>query len=240
VLPAIILAAGDSTRMGSPKALLRDPSGQTFIGRIAATLRTAGLTDIIIVTGRHHDDIAQALAGGDAHRQVRLARNEDPSRGQLSSLWTGLDACPADASGVVVTLVDVPFVTAETVRGVIEAWSRTGAPIVRPAYRERRGHPVIFDERLFVELRGTALEAGARAVVSAHYQEIVNVEVDDPGCVVDVDTPSEYRQAIETGFGIPSAAPDASRLAPEAATTREGGSRFEDDPRPANGSDLKD
>ena len=126
----------------------------------------------------------------------RVVRNEEPSRGQLSSLWTGLDACPAGTEAIAVTLVDVPLVTPATIELVIAAWLRTGAPIVRPSFGARRGHPVIFDRTVFEELRRAPLDVGARAVLSAHYHEIVNVPVDDPGCLVDVDTPEDYAKEI--------------------------------------------
>jgi molybdenum cofactor cytidylyltransferase len=196
VLTAIVLAGGDSSRMGSPKALLTDPEGLTFVARIATAMRAAGLTDIVIVTGRHHDEIVGALDRLPSAGALRVMRNEEPSRGQLSSLWVGLDACRHDTDAADVTLVDVPFVAPATIAAVIAAWSNGRPPIVRPSFRGRRGHPVIFDRRLFDELRRAPLEVGARAVVGAHYAESVDVPVDDPGCLVDVDTPADYRRAI--------------------------------------------
>jgi CTP:molybdopterin cytidylyltransferase MocA len=194
---AIILAAGESSRMGSPKALLTDRSGESFVARIVTTMRDAGVDECIIVTGRHHDEIAQAVDSLRLQPKPQIVRNDDPGRGQLSSLWTGLNACPRGTDAVAVTLVDVPFVTVETVRAVIDAWARTGAPIARASFGERRGHPVIFDRTLFDELRHAPLDVGARAVLSAHYDAIVNVAVDDPGCLVDVDTPADYKRAVE-------------------------------------------
>jgi len=196
VIAAIILAAGDSSRMGSPKALLSDPQGDPFVTRIAASMRAAAVTEIVVVTGRHHDEITECVARSALRPLPRVVRNEEPSRGQLSSLWTGLDACPAGTEAIAVTLVDVPLVTPATIELVIAAWLRTGAPIVRPSYGGRRGHPVIFDRTVFDELRRAPLDVGARAVLSAHYHEIVNVPVDDPGCLVDVDTPEDYAKEI--------------------------------------------
>lgn len=192
MLPALILAAGDSTRMGFPKALLQTPAGRPFVASIARTCAAAGITDIVVVTGRDHDRIAEALAHERLPVSPRIVRNPDPSRGQLSSLLIGLDAMPADAPAVAVTLVDVPLLTAETVRLVISEWQRTQAPIVRPARGDRHGHPVVFDRRLFQELRNAPLDVGAKAVVRAHADEIVNVQVTDAGCLVDVDTPRDY------------------------------------------------
>src|SRR5687767_9303185 len=192
MLPGVILAAGDSTRMGSPKALLLTRDGRPFVAAIAETFAAAGITEIVVVTGRDHERITAALAHERLPAPPEVVRNLDPSRGQLSSLLLGIDSLPAAAPAAVVTLVDVPLMTAETVRLVISEWRRTGAPIVRPAIGERHGHPVVFDRRLFQELRQAPLDVGAKAVVRAHSAEIVNVPVTDTGCLVDVDTPGDY------------------------------------------------
>lgn len=184
--------------MGSPKASLTDPEGVPFIVRIVSSMREAGLPDVVVVTGRHHDVIVDVLARSPVYGFVRVVRNPDPSRGQLSSLWTAMDACAAGSEGLAMTLVDIPMVAPTTIVGVIEAWRRTRAPIVRPAYGARRGHPVIFDRAVFEELRRAPVESGARVVLSAHYDQVVNVEVDDPGCIVDIDTPDDYRRAVSS------------------------------------------
>jgi molybdenum cofactor cytidylyltransferase len=93
-----------------------------------------------------------------------------------------------------VTLVDVPMITVEVVRAVIDAWRATGAPIVRPAIGDRHGHPVLYDRALFAALRSAPLEEGAKSVVRAHEPAILNVTVTDPGCLRDVDTPDDYRE----------------------------------------------
>src|SRR6185503_16905624 len=85
MLPGIILAAGDSTRMGSPKALLLTPDGRTFVAAIVETFAAAGISDIVVVTGRDHDRIVEALADAQPV-PPRIARNPNPSHGQLSSL----------------------------------------------------------------------------------------------------------------------------------------------------------
>ena len=195
VLSAVILAAGDSTRMGSPKAALLAPDGATFVGRLITTLREAGVDDLVIVTGRHHDAVVESIARDHRSTTARIARNPDPSRGQLSSLLTGMEiVVTPQTDAMLMTLVDVPLVRVSTVTSVIDEWRRTRAPIVRPAIGDRHGHPVIFDRVLFDELRRAPLDAGAKSVVRAHEHEIVNVPVDDEGCVRDVDTPSDYEE----------------------------------------------
>ena len=196
MLAAIILAAGESSRMGSPKALLTDPEGDPFVARVARTFVEAGIGHLIIVTGRHHEAVTSAVA--NVRDVVRIVRNDAPERGQLSSLWVGLDAVqPLDPDAVLMTLVDVPFVTAGTVRAVVDAWRRTGAPIVRPAIGDRHGHPVLFDRAVLPELRRAPLDQGAKAVVHAHAGELVDVAVEDEGAVTDIDTPGDYEDAVK-------------------------------------------
>jgi molybdenum cofactor cytidylyltransferase len=179
--------------MGSPKAALVARDGRSFVACVIGTLHAAGVSDPVIVTGRHHDAVIDALARDHMAVAPRVVRNADPSRGQLSSLLVGMDAVvTARTDGVLVTLVDVPLVRASTVSAVIDAWRRARAPIVRPAVGDRHGHPVIFDRAVLEELRRAPLDAGAKSVVRAHEDEILNVPVDDEGCLTDVDTPSEY------------------------------------------------
>jgi molybdenum cofactor cytidylyltransferase len=193
VLPAVILAAGASTRMGSPKALLATPSGRPFAAAILRALLGAGVEHVVIVTGHDHDRVVEAVLGDGPPVLPRFARNLQPSRGQLSSLWVGMDAAlEPETEALIVTLVDVPMVNAVTITRVIEAWRKTRAPIVRPAIGNRHGHPVIFDRSVFAELRAAPLDQGAKAVVRAHTREIVDVPVSDEGSLVDVDTPQDY------------------------------------------------
>lgn len=185
--------------MGSPKALLSDGHGRVFVTRVVASMVEAGLTDIVVVTGQHHSEISHAVQSAGFAVTPKVVRNPDPERGQLSSLWVGMDeVCRPETEAIVVTLVDVPMVAAATISDVVEAWRRTRAPIVRPAVGGRRGHPVIFDRAVFDELRQAPLDAGARVVVRAHLDEIVDVPVTDHGCILDVDTPADYQALVRS------------------------------------------
>ena len=197
MLAAIILAAGDSTRMGRPKALLPDPDGRPFVARLVRTFAAAGLHDIVVVTGSLHAAIAEAVAADGPPVAPNLVNNPQPALGQVSSLWMGLDAVARPGiDGALVTLVDIPLVLASTVRRVIDAWTLHRAPIVRPAVGDRHGHPVLFDRSVFDALRHAPLTEGARAVVHANADRIVNVPVDDQGCLLDIDTPADYDAVI--------------------------------------------
>jgi CTP:molybdopterin cytidylyltransferase MocA len=115
--------------------------------------------------------------------------------GQLSSLLKGLEAIDDPLlEAALVTLVDVPLVRPSTVAAVIEAWRRTRAPIVRPARGDQHGHPVIFDRAVFEDLLLADTAVGAKAVFAKHKDRIVNVEVDDPGAFMDMDTPEEFEK----------------------------------------------
>lgn len=197
MIAAIILAAGDSTRMGTPKALLPDPDGRPFVARLVRTFASAGITDIVVITGRQHDAVAAAIAADRPPASPSFFINPSPARGQLSSLWIGLEGVARpELESILVTPVDIPMVRASTIRQVIDAWQTMRPPVVRPVVGARHGHPVLFDRGVFDELRRAPLDEGARAVVRGHADDIVNVPVDDEGCLVDVDTPAEYDALI--------------------------------------------
>jgi molybdenum cofactor cytidylyltransferase len=201
MVAGVILAAGYSARMGRPKALLpMGQGGRTFIDQLIDTLRRAGLETIVVVAGADADRILDAMASTTP--PVRIVQNSDPSKGQLSSLLVALAALGGVAvEAALVMPVDQPLVSADTVRLVLEAYRRSGAPIVRPAGPSRHGHPVIFDRSLFEELGRADLAYGARGVIEAHRDAVVDVRVDDEGAFVDIDTPEDYRRA----FGRPPA-----------------------------------
>src|SRR5262245_40365245 len=116
MLAGVILAAGDSTRMGSPKALLLTPHGVPFVVSIVETFVKSGIGEMFVVTGRDHDRIAAVLEDRQFAVTPRIVRNPDPTRGQLSSLLTAMDAAVTpDTEALVMTLVDVPMLTAQIV-----------------------------------------------------------------------------------------------------------------------------
>jgi molybdenum cofactor cytidylyltransferase len=190
-MPAVVLAAGRSTRMGRPKALLpatRD--GETFIEHLVATLVAGGIDDVVVVAGEEAAAIRARLGF-----RARVVVNRDVDRGQLSSVLVGLDVI--DRPGVMAMMVapvDQPLVSETTVRVLADTWRRTRAPIVRPVRDGRHGHPVIFDRAVFDELRRADIREGARAVVHAHAESVADIAVDDDGAFADIDTPVDYER----------------------------------------------
>jgi len=186
-LAGVILAAGASQRMGRPKAGLQH-GGRTFFARVRDGLGAAALEPVVVVVGMHSDEVRRDPGG------ARVIVNPDPSRGQLSSLKLALRhlaAAGSGAVGVVVALVDHPIVAPETIAALVRS-AHTGAqPILVPTYRGRRGHPVVFMRDMWTELLDTPDHLGARVVVRRDPSRVCEVAVDDPGILVDVDTPAD-------------------------------------------------
>ena len=209
MIPAIVLAAGKSTRMGRPKATLPLPGGDTFLSRIVRTFHAAGVDDVIVVLGHDAEAIAEACA--QEPTQARFVLNPDYERGQFSSLVKGLNA--VDRPGItatLLTLVDVPLVTADTVRMVLERYARAHAPIVRPTrvkpsrsadggsgVETEHGHPVLIDRSLFDAIRRANPAEGAKPVVRSHASAEGDLAIADEGAFLDIDTAEEYRRLME-------------------------------------------
>ena len=186
----ILLAAGESRRMGYPKPLLKIAE-RTFVEHALATMLEV-VPRVVVVLGAHAERIQAAVP---ADPRVSVVENRNFSRGQLSSLQTGIEAVRRDLDGVMIHLADHPIVRADTFRAVLSSYGRGGEQIVIARYQGRRGHPVIFDRSVFDELMHTPDSEGARAVVNADASRVSYAEVDDPGVVLDLDTPEDVEQA---------------------------------------------
>jgi molybdenum cofactor cytidylyltransferase len=178
--------------MGRSKALLPcGDRGDTFVRRLAMVLCEGGVEEALIV-GRPEDDELRAEVEGLAV-QSRYVENPRADEGQLSSVLAGLAA--ADRPGVraiLVTPVDAPMIAPATVAALLAEFRSSAAPIVRAVHVHRHGHPVIFSREVFEDLRHADPALGARAVLRAHAVRLVDVEVEDPGVLGDVDTPADY------------------------------------------------
>jgi molybdenum cofactor cytidylyltransferase len=194
MIAAVILSAGESSRMGRPKALL-PIDGQTFIEKIVKALREAGLQNIIVILG--HD--AEAMRQKITHLPVTILVNPEYRKGQLSSLRVAIRHLLANdtCSGLLVHLVDHPYIDAALVNLLIEGLEDSGKLIAVPRFRGKRGHPVIFARSLFNELLNAPEDQGAKAVVNAHRDETLEIETEDKGITLDIDTPELYRQHVK-------------------------------------------
>jgi molybdenum cofactor cytidylyltransferase len=181
--------------MGYPKPLLTI-DGKTFIEKISTTM-LAVVPRLVVVLGAHADRIRRAIPRDD---RIVIVENPNYSRGQLSSLMIGLAAVQSDAAGAIVHLGDHPMVRVESFRAVVDSFERTRKPIVIARNGGQRGHPVIFDRSVFVELQNAPEGEGARHVVNADASRVEYVDLDDPGINLDLDTPADLARA---GLSIP-------------------------------------
>jgi molybdenum cofactor cytidylyltransferase len=187
MVPCILLAAGASTRMGRPKALLTT-GGKSFIRKVLEDLRDGGVSSAAVVIRPGQPEIAAEVSRAGFGEAVE---NPRPDEGQLSSLLVGLDAVDRpDVDGVLVTLVDVPMIGAESVRALLERARASRSPVLRAVHGGRHGHPVLFKRELFDALRHADPALGAKDVLRRVTVE--DVEVAEPGVVIDIDTPADY------------------------------------------------
>jgi molybdenum cofactor cytidylyltransferase len=190
MIAGLILAAGESSRMGTPKATLTY-RGRTFLERIVQTLREGGLERIVVVLGHQAEDIQRQIK----IEAAQVVINPDYGSGQTSSLQVGLRSLIADdLEAVLLCLVDHPAVAAETVKRIVATFRQRGAPVVIPTCQGRRGHPVLIGRQVFGELLGLACDAGTDSVVRRYRPATQFVEVEDEGIVMDVDDPESYRR----------------------------------------------
>jgi CTP:molybdopterin cytidylyltransferase MocA len=191
----IVLAAGSSSRMGQPKALL-EIAGETFLERAAGILSEGGCDTVVVVLAKGEGSRrAGELARASGARPVE---NPLENAEQIDSLRVGLEALPAEVEAAIALPVDHVLASSDTVAALIRTFRSSGGPIVRPVYRDRPGHPVLFSREVWSEFVDPGLECGARGVVHRHAEEIRDVPLDDRGVIVDVDTPADYRREVRS------------------------------------------
>jgi len=191
---AVVLSAGESSRMGRPKALL-PIEGQTFIEKIVGALKQSTVGKVIVVLGHNAEEMRARIA----HLPAEILVNSNYKSGQLSSLQTAVRRLEseADCDALLVHLVDHPYIDPALVDEMIRRFYESKKLIVVPCRQGRRGHPVIFARELFAELLDAPLDQGAKAVVNAHRDETLEIETDQEGIAVDIDTPDLYRQHVK-------------------------------------------
>jgi CTP:molybdopterin cytidylyltransferase MocA len=185
-IAAILLAAGDSARMGRPKPLLAW-RGATLLERQIRLYQSHGCA-VYVVLGRQAEQIAAACP---AAAGAALLLNPAPERGMLSSLQIALAALPASTPAVFFTPVDNPGVARPTLAALTALW-RGGAKLAIPRIHGRRGHPVLVDASLLPALRGLPASATPRDFVQSCSALAVYADLDDSAITLDIDTPADY------------------------------------------------
>ncbi len=191
MLAAVILSAGESRRMGSPKALLTY-QGRPFLEHLIEVTRHPKIGALRVVLGAN----AEEIRGQIALEPETIVINPDWEKGQLSSIQAAVRSLPERTNGMLLCLVDHPLISAALVEELIHHFYASGKPIVVPVYNGRRGHPVIFASGLYDELLAAPLDQGARAVVWAHASEVVEVPTDEEGVVLNLNDPETLNRAL--------------------------------------------
>jgi molybdenum cofactor cytidylyltransferase len=192
IIDGVILAAGASSRMARPKALLR-VGADTFVARSARTLRAAGCRAVRLVAGASADWAAPAAA----ELGLELVLNPDPNSEQVDSLRLALGTLDGAVEAVLVLPVDLPLVSEQTAQALVAAFLEDAAPLCVPFYKGVAGHPVLLGRELFHEVLSSSLEEGLRTLIMEQSRRLREVKVVDPGILVDIDTPDDYWRYIE-------------------------------------------
>lgn len=195
MITAIVLAGGESRRMGQPKMTMAWGSA-TIIEQVIGGLRAGGVKDILVVTGGARNEVEETcrkLAVATIHNAA-YASNE-----MLGSLQTGLRGLPAPAEAALVTLGDQPQMEAQTVRALLLEYARERADLIVPSYKRHRGHPWVLGRPHWAEILAMKSPESPREFLNRHAAEIRYVEIGSATILQDLDTPEDYQKARPTG-----------------------------------------
>ena len=191
---AVVLAAGESRRMGTQKLLL--PFGETtVVGAVVRTAQASRAGRTLVVLGADREAVRRELEPAG----VDFAVNENYPLGMLTSIQAGFRALPDDAKAAVVLLGDQPFLASRVIDLVIDAHEAASKGIVVPAFQGRRGHPVLIDLKYRDEVLAIDPADGLRRLMLAHSDDILEIDVADPSILRDLDTPEDYRDLTRRG-----------------------------------------
>lgn len=192
-LAAAILAAGESRRMGTPKALL-PYRGKTFAEHLLEITSHPRVGIKRVIVGAHAEEISAKLR----HSCVEIVINRDWQQGQLSSIQAAVRSLPAaETSGLLLCPVDHPLVSAALVASLIDAFDSKAKLVVLPAYRGKRGHPLIFAAALYPEILAASPEVGARQVVWAHANDVLELATEEEGVALNLNDPETLKRAMQ-------------------------------------------
>ena len=191
---ALVLAAGLSRRMGAPKQLLSF-GNRTVLQSAVDTLLAADLAGVLVVLGHQAEVVQQSLG----HRPVTCCVNPDYHEGMFSSVLCGLQHLPETADAILIALGDQPHIHAQVIQAVIRAYSDTGSGIVIPVWEGKRGHPALIDlHRYRDKILALSGAEGLKPLMRGYPEDTLEVPVDHAGILHDLDTPEDYRQALDT------------------------------------------
>jgi len=187
----IILAAGAATRFGQPKQLLR-LKDKYLIERVLDAALSSRLGRIVLVLGYARRKILQALGKKAQHAKLHIEVNPHYKKGQSHSLRVGLSAVRNDFPAVIFLLGDQPMLNTATINTLLERFWSADKDICVPLYRGQRKNPVIFSRRFYGRLMEIRGDIGARQLIDDNPDQVLAIEIDDPLCFFDIDTPQDF------------------------------------------------
>ena len=191
MIGAVVLAAGESKRMGVPKLLL-PYRGATIIEAVLDAVTASGADATLVVLGANRTAIRERIR----RFPVSVAVNTRFREGMLSSIQTGISALPRRCRAALVVLGDQPDLPPSALDALIDGWNEGRKGIVVPVFGGRRGHPLLLDLKYRREIDGLTPETGLRGLLAAHPEDILEVDVPDGAVLADIDTPDDYRKAV--------------------------------------------
>jgi molybdenum cofactor cytidylyltransferase len=191
MLSAIILAAGESKRMGEAKQLM--PLGKsTLLEQAIDNLLNSSVDETIVVLGHKAEEITRKIA----NKPVKVVINPDYQQGMSTSIVAGLIMVDPRSRAVMLALGDQPLVASRTINQLIEAFNKNRKGIAVPTYQGRRGHPIIFDIKYKAELFKLKGDIGGREIIQNHPKDVFMVAVDSESVVSDIDTKDDYQSQL--------------------------------------------
>lgn len=188
-IAAVLLAAGESRRMGEPNKLLLTVQGRPLVRRTAQVLLASRICDMVAVLGHEAEEVRGILED----LPLEVVVNEDYAQGQMTSVYRGLQALTGDYDGVMIALADQPVIEARDIDAIIEAFGRprSGSVLV-PTYRGQRGNPIVLAYAHREAILSGGRNLGCRRFIEKNPELVTTLEMDNDHVVVDLDTPEEY------------------------------------------------
>jgi molybdenum cofactor cytidylyltransferase len=189
---AVVLAAGESKRMGSPKMLLPF-KGKTVIETVVEKISDSQIENIHVVLGAGKDEIIKLIE----KLPVKYCFNENYQQGMHSSVICGIKSIPDDFKAMMVFLGDQPMITADTINQVLSAYKKTGKGLVMPVFKGKRGHPLLIDRKYTYDIENLISEGGLRNLATKFPEEVYEVNVNASEILRDIDTKEDYLNEIK-------------------------------------------